>query len=73
MKRLTPAEWGRVRERVVTMSLPDRGADETGRVIAWLEARPGAGWFYVVGSTLSFGSSTDAEAFKRWMLSELTA
>ncbi|MET4683789.1 hypothetical protein ACFPIF_16825 [Brevundimonas faecalis] len=73
MKRLTPAEWGRVRERVTTMSLPDRGPDAAARMAAWLEARPGNGWFYILGSTVSFGLSIDAEAFKRWMLTELVA
>lgn len=73
MKRLTPIEWGRIRERTTTLSLPDRGPEAMAKATTWLEKRQGSGWFYVVGGMISFGLATDAEAFKRWLVAETTA
>ena len=69
MKRLTPIEWGRTRDAMAHLSIPDRGPLERQRLIAWIEARPGDGWFYVSGDIFHFGSQTDATAFRLWLFS----
>lgn len=71
MKRLTPIEHAKAKGKVVTLSLPDRGSAVTARMTAWLEKRPGDGWFYARGDNYYFGAAADATAFKQWMMSEL--
>jgi hypothetical protein len=73
MKQLTSAEWARVRDRTVTLSLIDRGPVVRARLIEWLIARPGAGWFYVMGDNFHLGAQSDADAFRQWMMRDLVA
>jgi hypothetical protein len=70
MKQLTPAEWARMRDRIITFSLIDRGPLVRTRMIAWLAARPGDGWFYAMADHFHFGQAADAEAFRQWMTRE---
>jgi hypothetical protein len=64
MKRLTPIEWALAKGPISHLSLSTR---DVAAEIAWLETRPGAGWFYVTGGSFHFGSSTDAADFRRWV------
>ena len=73
MKQLTSAEWARTRDRTVTLSLVDRGSVARGRLVDWLIARPGSGWFYVMGDSFHFGGQADADAFRQWMMRDLAA
>jgi hypothetical protein len=68
MKQLTPTEWAKVRERIITLSLPDRGPVVRAQWIAWLSAQPGSGWFYPMVDNVHFGSKADADAFRHWMM-----
>lgn len=70
MQRLTPIEWGRAKGPIAHMSIADRGPVERQRLIAWIEARPGHGWFYVSGDTFHFGSHIDATAFRTWLFGQ---
>ena len=67
MNRLTPMEWARAKEPIWHLSLASRGASDPRRMIAWLEARAGSGWFYVSGGNFHFGSAADATAFRQWL------
>lgn len=71
MRRLTAIEHARTKGRIITMSMPDRGPDARARIVAWLEARTGSGWFYARGDNYYFETQTDASAFKQWMMSEM--
>lgn len=68
MKQLTPTEWARVRERIITLSLPDRGPVVRAQWIAWLSGQPGQGWFYPMVDNFHFASKADADAFRHWMM-----
>lgn len=69
MKQLTATEWARVRDRIITLSLPDQGPGVRAQWIVWLAAQPGSGWFYPMVDNIHFGSQADADAFRRWMMS----
>ncbi|CAN5255930.1 hypothetical protein BH10PSE1_BH10PSE1_22890 [soil metagenome] len=69
MNRLTPMEWARTKEPISHLSLASRGASDPQRMVAWLEARTGSGWFYVSGDNDHFGSAADATAFRQWLAS----
>lgn len=71
MRRLSPIEHARTRDRVVTMSLPDRGPEARSRNLVWLEQRAGEGWFYAKDDHYAFGAQADATAFKQWLISAL--
>lgn len=73
MKRLTPLEHARTRDKTITMSTTDRGPEARARTIAWLEQRPSDGWFYASGDNFSFSTSADANAFKQRLMAEMTA
>lgn len=68
MQKLTQTEWARTRDKITTLSLPDRGPVARGKMIEWLEARPSAGWFYIMADNFHFGSSFDADAFRQWFM-----
>jgi hypothetical protein len=67
MKRLTPMEWALVKGPISHLSLSARDLGGVSRMVDWLAARPGGGWFYVTGGNFHFGSSTDAAEFRRWV------
>ncbi len=67
MQRLTSIEWARAKEPISHLSVADRAADKRVKMIAWLDARPGSGWYYVTGDNYHFGSQTDATAFRQWL------
>ncbi len=69
MKRLTPMEWALVKGPIAHLSLSARDIGGVADMVAWLAARPGAGWFYVTGVNFHFGSSLDAAEFRRWVSS----
>lgn len=69
MNRLTPMEWARAKEPISQLSLASRGAGDPQRMVAWLEARAGPGWFYGNGDNYHFGSAADATAFRQWLAS----
>lgn len=71
MNRLSPLEHAKAKGKMITMSVSDRGPAARERMIAWLDRRPGAGWFYVQGDNFYFGVQADATAFKQWLMSEL--
>ena len=73
MKQLTSPEWARMRDRTVTLSLVDRGPVVRARLVEWLVARPGPGWFYVTGDNFHLGVQADADAFRQWMMRDLVA
>ena len=73
MKRLTPLEHARTRDKTTTMSTPDRGPEARARIIAWLEQRDSTGWFYASGDNFYFSLSADAQAFKQRLIAEMTA
>ncbi|MNL13552.1 hypothetical protein D3C87_1344610 [compost metagenome] len=73
MQRLTPIEWARTRDKVLTLSVPDRGPEVARRMVEWLEARPGSGWFYARGDNFYFGAAADAAAFKQWLVGATAA
>lgn len=68
MKQLTPTEWSRMRDRMTSLSLPDRGPVVRGHWVEWLATQPSSGWFYAMADTIHFGSQADADAFRRWMM-----
>lgn len=68
MKQLTPIEWARTRDRIVTLSLPDRGPVVRSHWVAWLISRPGSGWFYPMADHIHFGAQVDADAFRQWVM-----
>lgn len=68
MKLLTPIEWARMRDRILTLSLADHGPVARAQRIDWLLARPGTGWFYVLSDNYHFGAQADADAFRQWMM-----
>ena len=67
MNRLTPMEWARAKEPISHLSLANRGAGDPQRMVAWLQARAGSGWFYVSGDNYHFGWAADATAFRQWL------
>ena len=71
MNRLTPMGWARAKEPISHLSLASRraGAGDPQRMVVWLEARAGSGWFYVSGDNYHFGSAADATAFRQWLAS----
>lgn len=69
MQKLTQTEWARTRDRITTLSLPSSSPAARARMLAWLEARQSAGWFYVMTDNFHFGSSFDADAFRQWIAS----
>ena len=69
MQRLTPIEWGRAKGPIAHLSLSGRSPVERQKIIDWIAARPGDGWFYVSGDTFHFGSQVDAFAFRSWLFS----
>lgn len=71
MRQLSAAEWARTRDRVITLSLSDRGPVWRQRATQWLEGRPGSGWFYAMADSFHFGAQIDADAFRQWVMSEL--
>ena len=73
MKRLTPIEHARAKGLSVTMSMPDRGPEARARILAWLEKRPGDGWYFAKGDNYAFGTPADAAAFKQWLMSAVDA
>lgn len=73
MKRLTPIEHARAKGRSVTMSMPDRGPEARAKILAWLEKRPGDGWYFATGDNYAFSTPADAAAFKQWLMSALVA
>ena len=58
----------KVRERIITPSLPDRGPVIRAQWIAWLSSQPGQDWFYSMVDNFHFGSKSDADAFRHWMM-----
>lgn len=68
MKQLSPTEWARMRDRITTFSLPDRGPLVRARWVEWLKARPGSGWFYPMADHIHFGAQADADAFRHRMM-----
>jgi hypothetical protein len=73
MKRLTPIEHAKAKGKPVTMSMPDRGPEVRAQILAWLEKRPGDGWYYAKGDNYAFGTPADAAAFKQWLMSAAAA
>lgn len=73
MQRLTPIEWARAKEPITHLSMSSRGHEGRERMINWLVARKGTGWFYVHGNNFHFGSPLDATAFRGWLMSEVAA
>lgn len=73
MKQLTSPEWARMRDRTITLSLVDRGQAARAQMVEWLIARPGAGWFYVMGDNFHLGAQADADAFRQWLIRDLVA
>lgn len=55
------------------MSMPDRGPEARAKILAWLEKRPGDGWYFAKGDNYAFGTPADAAAFKQWLMSALAA
>lgn len=70
MRQLTSAEWARTRDRIISLSLVDRGPVVRARMVDWLAARPGNGWFYAMAYNFHFGAQADADAFRQWMMRE---
>ena len=70
MGQLTSAEWARTRDRIISLSLVDRGPVVRARMVEWLTARPGNGWFYAMSDNFHFGAQADADAFRQWMMRE---
>lgn len=68
MKQLTPTEWSRMRDRMTSLSLPNRGPAVHAGWVAWLIGHPGASWFYPMADNIHFGSRADADAFRHWMM-----
>ncbi|MBJ7509715.1 hypothetical protein [Brevundimonas sp.] len=68
MKQLTPTEWARTRDRIVTLSMPDRGPVARSQWAAWLTERPGQDWFYPMADHIHFGAQADADAFRQWIM-----
>lgn len=63
-------EWALARGPISHLSLSAPDSRALARMIAWLDARPGGGWFYVTGGNFHFGSATDAAEFRRWVSDE---
>ena len=67
MQRLTSIEWARAREPIFHLSVANHAVERRTKIIAWLDARPSSGWYYVTGDNYHFGSQTDATAFRQWL------
>ena len=50
------------------MSMPDRGPEARAQILAWLEKRPGDGWYFATGDNYAFSTPADAAAFKQWLM-----
>lgn len=70
MRQLTAAEWARTRDRIVTLSMIDRGPVWKARMVSWLCARTSSGWFYAMADSFHFSHQADADAFRQWMMHE---
>ena len=70
MKRLTATEWALTKSRAAHLNLADPGPAMRTRMVEWLEARPGDGWFYTTGTNFHFSSSVDATAFRMWVVNQ---
>lgn len=68
MKQLTPTEWSRMRDRMTSLSLPNRGPAVHAGWVAWLIGHPGASRFYPMADNIHFGSQAEADAFRHWMM-----